>query len=212
LGIIQNTLLQGGFTMTETITNPEQFERFGCVLVQGFLDPVTLQTVSSYLENKIKRQEWREKIDDHVSKFSYYADPLIETILVSALPLVSETCGKELYPTYSYARVYQPGEELEPHVDRPSCEISVTVNVASKGRPSPIWMHYGNNDPHAYTLDPGDAVVYKGCEAKHWRDTLKPDQINVQFMLHYVDKFGPHLDRKYDARPSIGHSSDTRRF
>jgi len=29
--------------MIETITKPEEFERFGCVLVQNFLDPMTTQ-------------------------------------------------------------------------------------------------------------------------------------------------------------------------
>lgn len=197
--------------MIETITNPEQFERFGCVLVQEFLDPVTTQTISIYLENKLRRQEWQAKLEDPITKLAYYADPLIETVLLSSLPLVSEVCGRELYPTYSYTRIYQPGEELEPHVDRPSCEISVTVNVASKGLLSPIWMHYKDNEPCSFTLNPGDAIVYKGCEARHWRDILKSDQMNVQFMLHYVDKFGPHVDRKYDTRPNIGYFSNTRR-
>jgi hypothetical protein len=196
--------------MIKTITRPEQFERFGCVLVQDFLDPITTQTISVYLENRIRRDEWRQDEYDPTTRIAYYADPLIETVLQTSLPLVSEVCGKELYPTYSYARVYQPGEELEPHVDRPSCEISVTVNVASKGRPSPIWMHYKDNQPHSYTLNPGDAVVYKGCEAKHWRDTFKSDQLNVQFMLHYVDKLGPHAYKKYDNRPGLGYSNTRR--
>lgn len=193
------------------MTKPEQFEQYGCVLVESFLDPVTVQTISMYMENKIRRSEWRNKETDSTTKLAYYADPLIETVLQASLPLVAKTCGKELDPTYSYMRVYQPGEELVPHVDRPSCEISVTVNVASKGTPSPIWMHYKDNEPHAYTLNPGDAVVYKGCEAKHWRAPLKADQLNVQFMLHYVDKKGPHAGRKFDARPNLGFSSDMRR-
>ena len=197
--------------MIETITNPEQFEQFGCVLVQEFLDPVTTQTISMYLENKLRRQEWQARPEDSTTELAYYADPLIETVLLNSLPLVSEVCGRELYPTYSYMRVYQPGEELEPHVDRPSCEISVTVNVASKGRPSPIWMHYKDNQPCSYTLNPGDAVIYKGCEAKHWRDTFKSDQLNVQFMLHYVNKNGPHADRIFDTRPNLGFPSNTRR-
>ena len=197
--------------MIETITRPEQFERFGCVRVDDFIDVMTLQTISIYLENRIRRQEWRAKEEDPTTEFAYYADPLIETVLQASVPLVEEVVGKELHPTYSYVRIYQPGEELKPHTDRPSCEISVTVNVASTGTQSPIWMHYGNNEPQAYTLNPGDAVVYKGCEARHWRDTLKKDQLNVQFMLHYVDKFGVNADRRFDKRPDLGFSSDTRR-
>lgn len=197
--------------MINTITTSEQFEKYGCVLVEGFLDLLTVQTISMYMENKIRRNEWEMKEADPVTKLSYYGDPLIETVLQASLPLVAETCGKELNPTYSYMRVYQPGEELEPHVDRPSCEISVTVNVASKGTPSPIWMHYKDNEPHAYTLNPGDAVVYKGCEAKHWRAPLKADQLNVQFMLHYVNKNGPHARCKFDTRPNLGFPSKARR-
>ena len=34
--------------------------------------------------------------------------------------------GKEVLPTYSYARLYTEGEILSKHKDRPSCEISVT--------------------------------------------------------------------------------------
>lgn len=197
--------------MIDVITKPEEFERFGCVLIQNFLDPVTIQTISIYLENKIRSGVWQSNDKDPTTKFACYGDPLIETVLQVSLPLVSEVCGKELYPTYSYARIYQPGEELELHTDRPSCEISVTVNVASKGRPSPIWMHYKDNQPCSYTLNPGDAVIYKGCEAKHWRDTFKSDQLNVQFMLHYVNKNGPHADRIFDTRPNLGFPSNTRR-
>ena len=72
-------------------------------------------------------------------------------------------------------------------------------------------MHYKDNEPHSYTLNPGDAVVYKGCEAKHWRNTFKRDQMNVQFMLHYVDAAGPYVDRRFDARPNIGFPSEMRR-
>lgn len=194
------------------MTKAEQFEVFGCVLVESFLDLITTQTISMYMENKIKSGGWKLNDKDRVTKLACYGDPLIETVLQISLPSVSDICGKELYPTYSYARIYQPEEELEPHTDRPSCEISVTVNVASKGRSSPIWMHYKDNQPHSYTLNPGDAVVYKGCESKHWRDTLESDQLNVQFMLHYVDKFGPHADKKFDGRPSLGFPSSTRRL
>lgn len=192
------------------MTESEQFEQYGCVLIEGLLDSLMVKTISMYMENKIRRNEWQANEKDLATKFFYYADPLIETVLQANLPLVAKICGKELYPTYSYMRVYQPGEDLRPHIDRESCEISVTVNVASKGTPSPIWMQYKDNEPHAYILNPGDAVVYKGCEAKHWRKPFEADQLNVQFMLHYVDKHGPYAKYKFDTRPNIGFSIKTR--
>lgn len=186
------------------MNNIKNFETYGCVKIENFIDPQTISIVSQYLENKIKRGEWKENIDDPTTKFYYYADPLIEVILMSSCKAVEDIVGKELIPTYSYTRIYQPGESLKPHVDRPSCEISVTINVATKGAFSPIYMHYGDGDPVKYILNPGDAVIYKGCDAIHWRQPLKEDQLNVQFMLHYVDKNGVNAGYAKDKRPSYG--------
>ena len=188
----------------------EIFERRGCVQVNQLVDEHTIKTISQYFENKIKRGECKQT-DEPVSKYSYYADPLIEVILLQCKEAVEAVCGKELIPTYSYSRIYQPGEELEPHVDRPSCEVSVTINVANKGEISPIYMQYADNPESKHMLNPGDAVIYKGCEATHWRHPMKDGQLNVQFMLHYVDKNGPHASYAKDRRETYAASSDTRR-
>lgn len=194
------------------MTNPKHFDQYGCVKINGFVDQQTILVVSQYLENKIKRGEWKEDVDqyDSTSRLAYYADPLIEVLLQESQSAVEEVTGKELIPTYSYVRLYQPGEALNPHIDRPACEVSVTVNVATKGEFSPIYMQYGNNFPEEHVLNPGDAVVYKGCQAMHWRNPLKEDQFNVQFMLHYVDKNGPNADFAKDKRQGYGFNSDTR--
>jgi hypothetical protein len=193
------------------MTDAARFEEQGCVLVENFIDQQTISIVSQYLENKIKRGEWVERQEDGMvtTKLFYYADPLIEILLQVSKEAVEKICGKELIPTYSYARIYQPGERLLPHVDRPSCEISVTVNVATKGEFSPIYTQYGNNDPEKHLLNPGDAVVYKGCEAMHWRRPLQENQLNVQFMLHYVDRNGPNAGFAKDKRAAYGMNSNT---
>lgn len=196
------------------MNSAEVFERNGCVRVDGFIDPQTVSVVSQYLENRIRRGEWkaRDEGSQAASKFFYYADPLIESLLLACKSGVEQVVGKELLPTYSYSRVYQPGEELVPHVDRPSCEVSVTVNIASKGEASPIYMQYASNAAEEHVLRPGDAVVYKGCDAKHWRKPLKDGQLNVQFMLHYVDRNGPNAACERDTRPAYGMSAKTRRL
>lgn len=194
------------------MTDAERFEKNGCVLVKNFIDKQTIAVVSQYFENKIRRGEWTEttKEGDPTSRYAYYADPLIEVLLQASKDAVEDATGKELLPTYSYSRVYQSGEKLSPHVDRPSCEISVTVNVATKGEFSPIYTQYGQNDPEKHVLNPGDAVIYMGCDVMHWRQPLKENQLNVQFMLHYVDKNGPNVEYAKDKRPAYGLNSSTR--
>lgn len=196
------------------MSSDQVFEKNGCLRVNGFLDPQTILIVSQYFENKIRRGEWKEEYEGQngASRFFYYADPLTESLLLACKLGVEQVTGKELLPTYSYSRVYQPGEELVPHVDRPSCEVSVTVSVASKGDISPIYMSYADNPVEEHILNPGDAVVYKGCEATHWRKPLNKDQLVVQFMLHYVDKNGPNAEREKDTRPAYGLNSRTRRM
>lgn len=188
----------------------EVFEKHGCVQVSEFINQDTIRTISQYFENKIVRGEWTES-NEPTSRLSYYADPLIEVLLLDCKEAVEAICGKELIPTYSYARVYQPGEQLEPHLDRPSCEVSVTVNVANNGEISPIYMKYADNPESKHILNPGDAVIYKGCDAVHWRYPMKPNQLNVQFMMHYVDKNGPYTAYEKDTRPRYGLSNAERK-
>ena len=207
MGKIVNILSQDGLIMNEE-NQADKFEKNGYLFIENFLDSNTLQTISLYFENKVRREEWIASDNkDEISKFSYYADPLIEVILNSSCHFIGSIINKELYPTYSYSRIYQFKDELKKHVDRPSCEISVTVNVANKGKPSSIWMQYKNHDPVFFNLNPGDAILYKGCETEHWREPLLEDQLNVQFMLHYVDKFGKNSKNKYDFREKLGFKS-----
>lgn len=184
-----------------------EFEKNGYVFVKEFLEENTVSVISQYFENKIKRGEWLPCEKDSTSKFANYADPLVEVFLKVCQPVVERVCGKLLYPTYSYSRIYQAGESLLPHIDRPSCEISATVSIAYKGDIPPIWMQYLDNEPSRYFLSPGDAVIYKGCEVMHWRRPLKDDQLIVQFMLHYVDVDGINKEHKFDKRQSLGMNS-----
>ena len=61
--------------------------------------------------------------------YSHYADPVMETLLMKVLPVMQKETGLNLCPTYSYARLYKNKDELKRHKDRPSCEISTTINL-----------------------------------------------------------------------------------
>ena len=189
------------------------FHSAGYTKVKGLIDTQTIKTISQYFENKINRGEWVEeaKLTEEPSRLKYYADPLIEVMLKECQHKIEQHTGLLLEPTYSFSRVYQEGEELTPHTDRPSCEISVTINVACTGGIWPIWMQYESNDPVKCLLNPGDAVIYKGCEVTHWRRKLPKGQINVQFMLHYVAKNGSYAEYKFDKRESLALACPTHR-
>jgi hypothetical protein len=188
------------------MNNYDYFEQNGCTRINNFIDSQTISVVHHYLENRVKRGEWKE-IDhrfDTATKFFYYADPLIEVLLESSCGAIEEATNKKLIPTYSYVRAYKPGEKLISHVDREACEVTATINVVSNGGISPIYTQYKDNVPEEHFLNPGDAVIYKGCEVKHWRNPLTENQMTLQFMLHYVDKNGPYAEFAYDSRVACG--------
>jgi|TARA_R100001463_G_scaffold30604_2_gene69657 hypothetical protein len=126
--------------------------------------------------------------------FSIYSDINCEVLLTSLRPIVEKTIGKNLTETYSYARVYQRGAKLKKHVDRPSCEFSITLNLG--GDPWPIFI----NDKKV-TLKAGDMLVYEGCKFEHWRERFDGVYC-VQVFLHYTDEKNEKL--KYDGRPFLG--------
>lgn len=215
----QNILLQDGFTMTDAVISNDtyiaEFDNKDCVVVRNFIDQATIKTISMYLENQFKLASWEKRkenfsFQEEPSAHSKYSDPLIEVVLQNVVPDIESIVGFEVEPTYSFSRIYVKGDKLTPHVDRPSCEISATVNVATVGELWPIWMKARGKEPIKVELNPGDAVIYKGCEVTHWRDEMIDTEVNVQFMLHFVNKNGPYADYKWDKRPGLGHSSDTR--
>jgi hypothetical protein len=62
-------------------------------------------------------------------------------------------------------------------------------------------------DGNAAVLQPGDLVIYRGCDLEHWREPFNINDENawhVQGFFHYVDKNGPYKHYKYDQRTSLG--------
>ena len=150
--------------------------------------------------------------------YSHYADMVMETLLVKMLPVMAKETELNLIPTYSYARVYKKGDILKRHKDRPSCEISTTINLG--GDPWPIFIDdTGSNNvideyknihkPNApkgtkVLLEVGDMLVYSGCELEHWREPFDGN-ICGQVFLHYNHVNGPFADKnKFDGRPKLG--------
>lgn len=125
---------------------------------------------------------------------------IFDKLLVDLLPRFEEVVGKKLLPTYSYARLYQPGEKLEIHTDREACEISATITLGFEGKAWPIYMgDEGGANASKIEMDVGDAVLYLGIEKYHWRKKFKGEW-QAQVFLHYVDADGPHAEWVWDKR------------
>jgi len=150
--------------------------------------------------------------------YSIYADHAMETLMMKVRPKMMEETGLQLIPTYSYARLYKKGDILHRHKDRPSCEISCTLNLG--GDPWPIFIDGTGADtvideykniikPDApegtkVLLEVGDMLVYSGCELEHWREPFEGNTCG-QVFLHYNHVNGPFAEKnRFDKRPMLG--------
>lgn len=149
--------------------------------------------------------------------------PVFDSLLEQLTPHFEQVSGIKLFPTYAYARLYAPGDELKIHTDRPSCEISATVTLGFEGDVWPIYMadhdetktaeqRLGEGDEPYWLknishidMEVGDAVLYRGQEKVHWREKYIEGKWQAQVFLHYVDQNGPNAEWKYDKRPRLSH-------
>lgn len=119
-------------------------------------------------------------------------------LLCSKTKELSDLYQGKLLPTYSYARIYLEGGTLNRHTDRQACEVSVTLCL-QKNSDWPIYIKKPDDSVVSFELEPGDALIYRGCVAEHWRDVYSGDK-HTQVFLHYVDLEGPNMQHYFDRQ------------
>lgn len=143
--------------------------------------------------------------DSQIPKsFSVYASSFGESLLLFLQPLIENETGNKILPCYSYARKYYRGAKMEKHKDRPSCEISATLCISLNGEPWPIYFQPDNKEKVKILLNPGDLIIYRGCDVEHWRKKFKQGDSMIQIFVHYVNAEGPYRDFIFDKRPFLG--------
>ena len=127
---------------------------------------------------------------------AYYGKPkILDTLHRKLIHRLEGITGYKLYKTYFYWRMYYKGAILITHTDRPACEISGTLFLG--GDPWDIFIEDKNGKEIRVKQEPGDILLYMGCERKHWREPFEND-VHAQVFLHYVDQNGPNAWCKDD--------------
>ncbi len=207
----------------------ELFEKNRYVQVKRFIEAPLLNVAHRYVLMRAQNGQVAYSDKQVPGAPSVYADPLMESIMDLVTPHVEHLTGHKLFPTYSYFRLYKQGDVLRPHIDRPSCEISFSIclgcdvsNVPEAGYLWPIQVDnsrdYRRFDKESrrpampgegisVLLEPGDCVIYRGCEVRHWRDAFAGNY-QAQAFIHYVDQNGPYSKYMFDTRPMLGATAD----
>jgi hypothetical protein len=190
-------------------TNNKEFDQNGYLILKNLWDPQDLYCEPPIIKG---RYHYYEKLDkfSHVpveeqveGSTSRYYWPLYKFVHSQIRLKLEEAIGKKLYNTYYYDRFYNPEQALTIHTDRPACEISVTVHVSSNiSTPWAIWIKtpdtYSDDkkteivkkgENRSVILNPGDGMIYKGCERPHWREPM-PTEYRRTWYGKRVEKEG----------------------
>ena len=128
-------------------------------------------------------------------------------LLCNLCPRVSDLCCEAVLPTYVFGRIYQKGSKLERHSDRAACEISLTLHLDGD-RDWKFCIETPYYEEHCVILEPGDAIMYLGVIADHWRDKPYTGEAYTQFFLHYVRANGWCRDAFFDKNIDLYASID----
>ena len=195
------------------------FKKFGYVLIKNAIPLEIVDFLYSYFLLKkevakifvktkyisLNSPEWGTlngdaQIPDAV--YAMYGDIAMDILLSKIKPTLEKIIDIKLYPTYSYGRIYKTGNELFPHVDRYSCDISGTVFLG--GDKWPIYLLSKEKKEIEVNLELGDILIYKGDKLKHWRKKFTGEHC-VQVFLHYNNqKTKKAKENIYDGRPHLG--------
>ena len=177
-------------------TRHRQFDYYGYLIIRDFCD------ISNYIENAPKERGtiYYRKDEfhfDHVSEeiqvngsLARYNHPKFKQLHTDIRLKLENIIGRKLFNTYYYDRFYFTGQELKNHVDRDSCEISVSLHISSNPNKIewPFWIKDMQGNHASVFLNPGDVVLYKGCERPHWREPLKSSYSEKELFFRNLKK------------------------
>ena len=184
-----------------TWTKNEQFDKDGYFVVKNLWDSKELyhplppeRGMYSWFGDRLDQFYQQQDVEEQVEgSLARYTHPQYKKIHIKIKNKLEEIIGRRLYETYYYDRYYFPGQELTRHADRDACEISVTVHISTNIKQEwPIWVKTPDTftdktkksllttgEDRSVILEPGDGMIYKGCERPHWRYLL-PGTIDMQ--------------------------------
>ncbi|HVG29670.1 MAG TPA: hypothetical protein VM864_08235 [Pyrinomonadaceae bacterium] len=185
------------------------FQSKGFVVAHDFVGKETCALLKEYVEQQLRLDMIEPAWGGPRGSYGEYSTALGETLLNLLAPRVEAVVGRPVSPTFSFLRIYAPGEDLTPHLDRAACEVCVSIHFArwGDGCTGAVdgWPLYCGGEPLACEL--ADAVVFKGSQVEHRRDPNNGSAWGV-LSLHYVYSDGPHTAEKYDRRAMLGASKE----
>lgn len=121
--------------------------------------------------------------------------------------MIEQHTGLTLYPTFSTYRMYGPGDSVAKHTERPSCEISVILNLG--------YGYEAEDNEYSWpvvidgielVVNPGDILIYRALDLPISRGIFEIESgWQSEAVLNYVDADGNFASCINDGRQDLGY-------
>lgn len=105
-------------------------------------------------------------------------------------PLAIQKSGKNLKAANPYCRIYNNGSTLNPHVDRPGLDWTISICLYSDiSHPWPLIVKSQTGELIEFVTACGEGSLVAGLELEHWREPLQCEESQsvIQMFLHWTD-------------------------
>ena len=170
-------------------------------IVRGLISPDTAHIVcTNLLDEVLQKNAVGGKgfpSAEHDQTLNFVSNDILLVLHTLLTSRVEEITGNtKLYPTYYYGRTYLRGADMFAHKDRGACQNSLTMNLG-QSHAFPFCIEKENGEYEEIDLQPGDAVIYRGCEWNHYRPVFEGDWY-TQIFLHWVDGSPKNNEYRYE--------------
>lgn len=162
------------------------FRRRGYAVLPPLLPPPFVAALAGYARGLISA-ETPMGDPQCALRYAFHNDRMARFVHHQLVHAVAAVAGEPLKPSYVYLASYRPGAVLPRHRDRAQCEVSVSflIDFTAGAPPWPLRLDTADG-PVAVEQQPGDALLYRGCELPHWREALPAGCTSTSLFLHYV--------------------------
>lgn len=172
-----------------TVAASTEFATARFTRLRGVLHRAQVQALARYYRRLVDSGAWRLGDGQVALRHGWHNEPMARFYQHQLTWFVGQVAGEPVKPAYAYSSAYRGGATLDPHIDREQCEFTVSFLIDQSGaveqEPWPLWFS-GPHGKVSVTLEPGDAVLFRGCELPHWRAPAPAEWAQTMLLFHYV--------------------------
>lgn len=177
-----------------------QFVRSGYVKLPGVLPAPQLIALRSYYRGLLNEGHLFPQDHHNPLRHVMPGERVMQYYHRELYGLFARVIGDPIKPSYAYFASYLRGATLAKHHDREQCKFTASLLLEYLAGPSddqgwPLHLELpASGEQIAVHLEPGDCLLFSGCEQPHHRHELRGER-STSFLLHYVDDaFSGSLD------------------